>query len=161
MPWYLLLKFAHLVCAIALLAGLIGRGLVRRRLPQVASIPVLQEDMVLVGRFDEWLVVRGSLLTLVTGVLLGIVGQWPYLVAGHPTWLFVSLLLFLSQIPLVVFVFVPRGKAFGKVYAAALQEQQITPLLRAALADPAVCAATIYESLSVAIILALMVFKPF
>ncbi len=148
MSWYLLLKLAHVLCAIAFVSGLIGRTLTRLRIPGVASIQTLQEIMVLVGHFDEWLVIRGSQLTLVTGLLLGWVGGWPYIVAHHPTWIFLSLLLFLSLLPLVFLIFIPRGKAFGKVFQAAL-------------ADPAVRAATIYEFIMTGLVLYLMVVKPF
>lgn len=161
MSWYLLLKLAHILCVIAFLSGLIGRGLVRLRIPGISSIQTLEEILALAGRFDELLVIRGSQLTLVSGLLLGWVGGWPYIAASHPTWIFVSLLLFLSQLPFVFFVFIPRGKAFGKIFQAALAEQRITPDLRAALADPAVRAATIYETVAFSIVLVLMVLKPF
>lgn len=161
MSWYLLLKLAHVLCVIAFLAGLIGRGLVRPRLPQITSLDVLQEALLLVGRFDELLVIRGSQLTLLTGLLLGWAGHWPYLTAHHPTWIFVSLVLFLSLLPLVFLVFIPRGKAFGKVLQVAVEERRITPALRATLADPVVRAATIYETVTTAVVLGLMVLKPF
>jgi hypothetical protein len=161
MSWYLALKLAHVVCVIAFLSGLIGRGLVRLRLPQITSLDVFREALVLVGRFNEWLVIRGGLLTLLTGLLLGWVGQWPYLTAQRPTWIFVALALFLSVQPLVILVFVPRGKAFGKALQIAVEERRITPALRASLADPVVRAATIYESVAMAVVLGLMVLKPF
>jgi hypothetical protein len=145
----------------AFISGLIGRFLVRQRLPHIASMPVLQEVIGLVGQFDDWLVIRGSQLTLITGVLLGAVGHWPYVRASHPTWIFVALLLFLSLLPVVFFVFIPRGKQFGKTFQVAVQEQRITPELRLALADPTIRAATVYEAVVTAIILYLMVLKPF
>ncbi|HEX9038093.1 MAG TPA: DUF2269 family protein [Ktedonobacterales bacterium] len=161
MSWYLLLKLTHVVCAIAFLSGLIGRGLVRRRLPHITSLDVLREALLLVGRFDELLVIRGGLLTLLTGLLLGWGGQWPYLTAHHPTWIFVALALFLSLQLWVYLVFLPRGKAFAKVMQLAIQERNITPALRASLADPVVRAATIYEAGAIAVVLGLMVLKPF
>ena len=161
MSWYLALKLAHVICVLALISGLLGRFLVRLRLRAVRSMESLQELMRLVDHFDSWLVVRGSQATLVTGLFLGWVGGWPYLTAGRPTWIFVSLLLFLSTVPLVIFIFVPRGRAFGKVFQAAVAEQRITPELRSALADPAVRAATAYESVAIGLTLGLMVFKPF
>jgi hypothetical protein len=161
MSWYLLLKLVHILCVIAMLAGLIGRGIVRLHLPHITSMPVLQELMGLVGRFDEALVIRGSLATLASGLLLGWVGGWSYFVAGRPTWICVSLLLFLTIVPLVIFVFLPRGKVFGAVFKAAVAEQRITPELRVALTDPAVRAATIYEFVVMAIVICLMVLKPF
>lgn len=161
MSWYLLLKLAHVLCVVVFLSGLIGRALVRLHIPGIASIQTLQEILALVGRFDGWLVIRGALLSLVTGLLLGWVGQWPYLTANHPTWIFVALALFLSQLPIDFLIFIPRGKAFGKVFQAALAEQRITPDLRAALADPAVRAATIYEFIMAGVVLYLMIVKPF
>lgn len=161
MSWYLLLKLAHILCVVAFLAGLIGRTLVRLRIPAIGSFSALQETIVLVGHFDDWLVIRGSQLTLVTGLLLGWAGGWPYLAAGHPTWILVALILFLSLIPLVIFIFLPRGRAFATVFKSAIAVRQITPELRAALADPAVRAATVYEFIASALIVGLMVLKPF
>ena len=161
MSGYLLLKLAHVLAVIAMLSGVIGRGLVRLRIQQITSIQVLQEFIVMVGRFDDWLVIRGGGLTVVTGLLLGWVGDWPYFVASHPTWICLSLLLFLSQQPFVFLVFVPRGKQFGKMFQVALAEQRITPELRAAIAEPAVRVATTYEVVTFALILGLMGLKPF
>lgn len=161
MSWYLVLKLVHIACVIIMLSGVIGRGLIRLRISQITSMQVLQEIMILVGRFDDLLVIRGAQATLASGILVGLVGGWPYVVAGHPTWIFASLVLFVSTIPLALLVFVPRGKAFGKVFQVAVAEQRITPELQAALADPAVRLATIYESAVFVIVLYLMVIKPF
>lgn len=161
MSWYLILKLVHVLCVIAFLAGLIGRGTVRLRIPHITSIEALREIMVLVARFDDLLVIRGSQLTLVSGLLLWWAGGWPVFAGGHPTWVLVSTALFVSQIPLAFLVFIPRGKAFAKVFADALTHQRITSELRAALADRAVFYATVYETVTVAIILPLMVLKPF
>lgn len=161
MSWYLILKLVHVLCAIAFLAGLIGRGMVRLRIPHITSIQMLQEIIVLVGRFDDLLVIRGSQLTLISGLLVWWAGAWPVFAGGHPTWVLVSTVLFLSLLPVVFLVFLPRGKVFAKVFAEALTLQRITPELRAALADRAVRYATVYETVAVAIILPLMVLKPF
>ncbi len=161
MTWYLLLKLAHVLCVVVCVSGIIGRSLVRLRIPGATTIQTLQELMALVGRFDEWLVIRGSQATLVSGLLLGWIGGWHYIVANHPTWIFLSLLLFLSLLPLAFLIFLPRGKAFGKVFQVAVAEGRITSELRAALADPAVRAATIYGFIMVGLVLYLMVVKPF
>lgn len=161
MSWYLILKLTHMVSAIALLAGLIGRWIVRTRLPGATNIQMVQELLALVGRFDEAFVVRGSQLTLVTGLLAWWAGRWPLATAGHPSWVLVAALLFLTQIPLVIWVFLPHGRVFGKVFQEAIIKQEITGELRAALADPAVRAATIYEFATNGIMLFLMVVKPF
>ncbi len=161
MSWYLILKLAHILCAMAFVAGLVGRGVVRLRIPHIKSFETLQEIMALVGRFDDLLVIRGSQLTLISGLLVWWAGGWPVFAGGHPSWVLVSTVLLLSLLPLVFLVFLPRGKVFAKVFAEALAQQWITPGLRAALADRAVLYATVYESVTVAIILCLMVLKPF
>ena len=161
MSWYLVLKLAHVLSVIALLAGLIGRWIVRARLPGAPNIQVVQVLMALVGRFDEALVIRGSQLTLVTGLLAWWGGGWPLVTAGHPSWVLVAALLFLSQTPLIIWIFLPRGRLFATVFQEAIAEQEYTGALRAALADPVVRAATIYEFVANGIILFLMVVKPF
>ena len=84
----------------------------------------------------------------------------PFVGAGA-NWLFVSLLLFLSVLPLVPLVFLPRGR----VFEAALEEAEaagvVTDRLRAAWSDPVVRGAHIYELTAVTIVLVLMLAKPF
>jgi hypothetical protein len=83
------------------------------------------------------------------------------LVGGGVDWLFVSLLLYLSVLPLIPLVFIPRGKVFEAALAAATVEGRVTPALQAAWRDPATRAAHLYELGSVTIVLILMLTKPF
>jgi len=76
-------------------------------------------------------------------------------------WVTVSLVLFLTMIPLVPLIFLPRGKVFETTLAGAVDAGRVTPELSAALRDPVVGAAHTYEMLIVAIVLLLMVTKPF
>ena len=76
-------------------------------------------------------------------------------------WLLVSLLLFLSLIPLIRFVFLPRGKPFEAALQDALAREVVTDELRARLNDPVVAAAHIYEGVVILLILYFMVVKPF
>ena len=73
-------------------------------------------------------------------------------------WLPVSLLLFLSIMPLV---FPPRGRCSRRRSTARGARGDVTPELGGAFADPAVAFARRYEVVVVAVILALMVLKPF
>jgi hypothetical protein len=104
---------------------------------------------------------RGSIATLVTGVLLTWLGHWPLLNAGIPTWTLVGAALFLATIPLVIWVYVPRGKVFGKVFQEALAQNAVTVALRAALSDPVISACYLYEYIMFPVVVALMVIKPF
>ena len=85
------------------------------------------------------------------GVLQGAPIQWPL----------VSLLLFLSIIPIIVVVFLPRGRVFRAALEEATRERRITPGLSAALNDPWVHAARIYEIAMLVVVTVLMVAKPF
>jgi hypothetical protein len=73
----------------------------------------------------------------------------------------VSLLLFLTIIPLVPLVFLPKGKVFDAAFTQAVEAGRITPALTAALHDPVVDAAHVYELAIVTVVILLMVTKPF
>jgi len=72
-----------------------------------------------------------------------------------------SLLIYLSVIPIIVFVFVPKGRVYRKALAEASAQGVVTPELRAALDDPAVRAARAYEMFMIGSLVLLMVLKPF
>ena len=76
-------------------------------------------------------------------------------------WLLVSVLVFLSMIPLVPLIFLPRGRVFEAALEAARAKGTVTPELIAAFGDPMVAFARIYEAVVVAVVVALMVVKPF
>ena len=80
---------------------------------------------------------------------------------GRVWWLPVALLLFLSILPLVPLVFLPRGTVFEAALEDARERGEVTPELRTAFRDPAVAFARRYEVVVVAVVLALMVLKPF
>jgi hypothetical protein len=63
--------------------------------------------------------------------------------------------------PLVILVFIPRGRVFAAALGDAVDRQAITPELRAAFADPVVHAAHCVEVVLVVSVLTLMVVKPF
>ena len=72
-----------------------------------------------------------------------------------------SVILLLSPLPLVPLVFLPRGRVFEAALADARRQGVMTPELRAAFADPAVAFARRFEIATVAIVVVLMVTKPF
>jgi hypothetical protein len=101
-------------------------------------------------------------------LLFGLGAAWVYgwpllgvLQGSSINWLFVSLLLYLSLIPVIIFIFLPRGKIFGQRLADAQAQDTMTTELRAAMVDPVVRAAHIYEAVVIAVVIYLMVMKPF
>lgn len=159
--WLVLL---HIISAFALIAGLVGREFTRAYARRQERIEIFTQLLGLSGWFEEKLVIPGSTALLVLGLVTAWARGWPLfgVLQGSPiNWLFVSLLLFLTIIPLIVFIFVPRGKVFGQKLATAQAQATMTPELRAAMDDPVVRAAHIYEAVVVALVIFLMVMKPF
>jgi hypothetical protein len=62
---------------------------------------------------------------------------------------------------LVPTVFIPRGRVFGAILEEAVRLGRVTERLAAALRDPVVRFAHIYEIVAVLVIIFLMVAKPF
>ena len=76
-------------------------------------------------------------------------------------WMALSLLLVLPILAMIPTVFLPRGRVFESAMAEARAAGRVTDDLRAAWADPAVAFARRYELAAVALIVVLMVLKPF
>src|SRR5262249_41281576 len=125
------------------------------------DIDTTREFIEVERHFDEWLVVRGSMATLITGLLIIWFGHWPLLNAGFPTWTLVGAVLFLTTIPLVLWVYMPRGKIFGKVFESALAQKRVTDELRAVLADRVIRRSWLYEYVLAVVLVLRMVMKPF
>jgi uncharacterized membrane protein len=105
-----------------------------------------------------------SFVVLATGLFAAWLRGWPILgpLQGSPIrWTFTALLVYLSIIPVIVFIFVPRGNVFQQRLAEAEAAGSVTPALRAAITDPWVRAARTYEVLMVIALTWLMVAKPF
>jgi hypothetical protein len=159
--WLVLL---HIVSAFAMVSGLIGRELTRVYALRQVNVEMFAQFIGLTGWFESWLVIPGSTAMRVFGLVAAWVVGWPIfgiLQASPTNWLFVSLLLYLSLIPVIAFVFVPSGKVFEQRLAEAQAQGIITPELRAAMNAPAVRAGHIYEALAVLCVIYLMVMKPF
>jgi hypothetical protein len=159
--WLVLL---HILSAFAMIAGLVGREFTRAYARRQNEIKTFIQLIGLSGWFESKLVIPGSTAVLVLGLLTAWVRGWPLLgvLQGSAiNWPFVSLLLYLIIIPLIVFIFIPRGKIFEQKLATAQSQGVITPELSAAMDDPIVRAAHIVEALLVLFIIYLMVMKPF
>jgi Predicted integral membrane protein (DUF2269) len=153
----------HALIGILFIAGLIGRWIVLGAAARAVDLPSMRTLAAAAGPFER-IVIAGSTLVLVFGVVAAfmegrsVIGP---LNGGSVDWLFVSVLLYLSIIPLVPFVFLPRGKVFESALAEAEVEHRVTPQLQAVWRDPVVRAAHLYELTAVTIVLILMLSKPF
>jgi hypothetical protein len=154
---------AHALVGIVFVVGLLGRWIVLGLAAGADDLPTMRTLTAAAGPFER-IVIVGSTVVLVLGIAAAFVAGRSVLgpfTGGHVDWLFVSVLLFLSNIPLVPLVFIPRGRIFGAVLADAERAGTVTPELRAAWADPVTRAAHVYELATVTIVLCLMLTKPF
>jgi Predicted integral membrane protein (DUF2269) len=155
--WVVLL---HVAVAFWFVAGLLGRNVTMARARSANDLSTLVELVDLSGRFERLMVIPGSFGVLVLGLLAAWAEGQP-LAGTDDWWLLTSLILFVGLGVLVPTVFLPRGKVFEGALEQARQRGEVTPELRTALRDPAVRNARAAEIVVVAIIVALMVTKPF
>jgi len=155
MEWWVLL---HVATAFWFVAGLAGRDVSMTRAARSTDMTSVQALTGVAGVFDRLFVVPGSIAVLVAGLIAMVATD---LSLGDQTWLLVALILFLTMIPLVPLVFLPRGKVFEAALSGSIAAGEVTPGLRAAFADPVVAGARWYERIVVAVIIVLMVTKPF
>jgi hypothetical protein len=154
------LKLIHVFVAFWFVAGLIGRGITLGRARSSEDIREVAALVDAAGRFEKLMVIPASFGVLVTGLITRWSQGGPF--TGHGSWwLLTALLLFLTQIPLVPLVFLPRGKVFEAALADAKQRGRPTAELASAFRDRAVAAAHTYELIAVAVVIWLMVLKPF
>ena len=155
--WVVLL---HVVVAFWFVAGLLGRNVTMARARTATDIRTLDELVTLSGRFERMMVIPGSAAVLVAGLLAAwAVGQ--PLAGTNNWWVLLSIVLFVGSGILVPTVFLPHGKVFEHALADAKARGEVTPELRTSLRDPAVRNARAAELLVVAVIIVLMVTKPF
>jgi hypothetical protein len=158
-----LLVPVHAFVGAVFLGGLIGRWLVLGLAERATTIESMRLLTKAAAPFER-IVVVGSMVVLVLGILVAIAQGRPFLgpiQGARVDWLFVSVILFLTMVPLVPLVFLPRGRAFDAALQGAAASGQITPALAAAWRDPVVRAAHLYELAAVSAIFVLMVSKPF
>jgi uncharacterized membrane protein len=152
----LFMKFFHVITAMLFISGLLGRTLTMWQASKTTDVRMVGTLVRLAGYFERWMVIPGSLAVLGFGLIIAWLQRWPMI-----GWLLVSTLLYLSMIPLIVFVFLPRGKVFGQALEQAVILGTMTADLNAAFHDRAVGIAHAYELAVTAVITLLMVMKPF
>lgn len=159
MDWLaLVLKLSHVVLAMVLVAGLIGRWILLRRAAASADVEEAARLADLAHPFER-MVVSSSMLVLPAGLLTAWAQGYEWL--GVTTlWMGASLAIYLVATLLVPTVFLPRGRAFEAALADARSRGAVTDELRSAFADPAVRAARTFEVVGIGVIVALMVLKP-
>ena len=157
------LNALHILTGFLLVSGVVGRGVALREAARARDIRVVDALVGLAGRFEVMVRVP-SVAVLVFGLLTAWRGGWPILgllQGGGANWILASLALYATLAPLIIWVFLPRGRIFARTLEQALAEGRVTPALAAAFADPLVAAAHAWELIVLIGIILLMVTKPF
>ena len=153
----------HALAGAIFLGALIGRWILLGLAERATTLPEM-EHLTSAARPFERIVIVGSVIVLVLGVTAAIAQGRPFLgplQGSRVDWLFVSVILYVTIIPLVPLVFVPAGKIFDEALGGARSRGAVTPELVAAWRAPRVRAAHVYELGAVTAIFLLMVGKPF
>ena len=154
----------HVLSVFWLVAGIVGRDACWWHAARAADLPALRTIAAIASSFDRRGVQPSTFVVLVTGLAAaGLRGHriFGFLRGEGPVWPFAALLIYLSIIPVIVFVFLPKGRIYRVALAEAESLGQVTSALRAAIADPAVMAARGYEFAMIAVLAFLMIVKPF
>ncbi len=159
-----LLKYLHILSAIWMVSGLLGRGLTQQAARASQDINKTTTLMEFSNVFEKYMVIPGSMVVLGLGLFTAWAQGAPligFLQGSQTNWLLASLVLYLTSIPIIPLVFLPRGKIFEKALTEAQVQNRVTPELKAAFSDRAVAAAHVYELVLMAVIIFLMSVKPF
>jgi len=156
------LALIHALIGVAFVAGLVGRWIVLATAVQARTLPEIRTVLRAAVPFER-VVQVSSLLVFVFGVATALVEHQPFLgpLVGAPVdWLFLSLVLYISILPLIPFILLPRGRILEQAMRDAEVHKEVTPALRQAFTDPVVRVAHLYELGAVTMILGLMFAKP-
>ena len=159
-----LIVVVHVWTVLWLAAGIIGRDVCYWQAAHTDDLAALRTMAGLGGTFERAMVRPATFVVLATGLIAAWVRGWPilgFLQGGTVNWVLVALLIYLSVIPVIVFVFLPRGRVYRTALEAAVARGAVTPELKAALHDPLVAAARSYEFVMIAALVLLMILRPF
>lgn len=164
MNWYNFFKFLHIVAVIVMIGGIFARQLVRAIIKKSNDPKAIASLTQVVGRLDRAMVIPGSNLVIVLGVIVALMLKWPifgFLQGASQNWLLLSNILLVVAMLMIPIVFLPHNRKVESLLQVALTEGLVTPELHAILNDPTNRLAHALEEIIVVIIAALMVLKPF
>jgi uncharacterized membrane protein len=156
------LKLLHVLSAIWLASGLLGRATVLAAARRAADMRILKAIADVSGRLENVMVAPGLFAVLATGIATAVVGNLPLFgpFNGGPLWIFIPLAIFALAVISTPFTF-GRDRRWGEALAEAAQAGVVTERLRTYLDRGAMFRRYGPDIAWVALILVLMVLKPF
>lgn len=159
-----LVVWIHVLSVFWLVSGIIGRDRCFNAARVTDDLSRLVWLVELARGFERTMVRPATLVVPLAGLSAAWARGWPILgfLQGSPiNWVLTALLIYLTIIPVLVFVLIPRGRIFRVALEEAKSLGRVTPALQASLADRAVAAARAYEILMIGAITAIMVTRSF
>lgn len=159
-----LVVVAHVLTVFWLVGGIVGRDTCYAQAGRATDLAALRTLAGLGGVFDRAMVRPGTFVVLLTGLGAAWARGWPilgFLQGGSINWVLAALVVYLSTVPLIFLVFIPKGRVYRRALEEANAGGAVTPALRAALNDPLVGAARAYELVGIAVLAWLMIAEPF
>jgi len=162
MSLYTLLKLLHVLSAMWLVGGLLGRAVAlssARRAPEMRIIKAIADVS---GRLENLMIAPGIFAVLVTGIATAVAGGISLLgpIDGGPWWVVVPLLILVFAVvttPLTL----SHDRRWGQALEDAAQRGVVTDTLRVYLDGRAMFRRYAPDIAAVVLIVALMVLKPF
>ncbi len=137
----MLMVVARVLLVFWLVGGINGRNTCWAQAGRTDDLAALRTMAKLGGTFDRAMVRPAPFVVLLTGLVAAWVRGWPirgFLQGGSVNWVLTALLIYLSTPPLIVFVFLPKGRVYRKALEEANASGAVTRALRAAINDPLV-----------------------
>jgi uncharacterized membrane protein len=159
---YTFLKLLHVLSSMWLVTGLLGRAVAlssARRAPEVRILKAIADVS---GRLEDLMIAPGIFAVLATGIATAVVGGISLLgpIDGGPLWVFVPLVIMLIAVATTP-ITLAHDRRWGQALEDAAQRGVVTERLRPFLDARAMLRRYAPDISAVAIIVVLMVLKPF
>jgi uncharacterized membrane protein len=160
----LFVRSLHILSAIVMLGGILARQIVRREAARSTDVRQFAALTAASRRLDDLMVIPGSTAVAALGLLLALITGAPllgFLQGADRNWLLVAIALMLLGTAIVPLVFLPQRRRIEAALKIALQQDRMTPELRAAADDRAARFWHLTEEIVVVVIVLLMALRPF
>jgi uncharacterized membrane protein len=159
---YSVLKLLHVLSAIWLASGLLGRAMVLAAARRAPDMRILKAIADVSGRLENVMVAPGFLAVLLTGIATAVVGSLPLFgpFNGGPLWIFIPLVIFAVAV-ISTPITLGHDRRWGEALAEAAHAGVVTERLRTYLDRGAMLRRYGPDIAFVALAVMLMVLKPF
>ncbi len=162
MTFYTFLKLLHVLSSMWLVSGLLGRAVALSSARLAPEMRILKAIADVSGRLENLMIAPGIFAVLLTGIATAVVGGISLLgpIDGGSLWVFVPLVIMLVAVATTPMT-LSHDREWGRALEDAAQRGIVTERLRPFLDARAMLRRYAPDITAVAIIVVLMVVKPF